>query len=86
MTIKGPLFVLIVVALGIRCSSATFRGTCPIGYHPCQPFMQLKNPEDTGLLWMYALYMPPRPKRLSHTDMLLRNKVPYFDPLVNWLC
>ena len=74
MVVKGGLFVLIVVALGIRCASSTFRGCAPTGFHPCQPLMEFRNPEDTGLLWMYALYSPPRPKKLSRTEMLLRTR------------
>ena len=71
---RGTLLVLIVIALGIRCSSAIFRGTCPTGYHSYEPFTHFKNPEDTGLLWMYALYTPPRPQKLRRTDMLLRTR------------
>ena len=74
MTIKGALLVKIVVVLGIRCSSPTFRSCAPIGYDPCRSFMYYKNLEDIDLLWMYALYTPPRPNKLSRTDMQLRTR------------
>ena len=71
---KGPMLFLIIIALCMRCSSATFRGAFPSGYEPYQPLMEFNNPEDTGLIWMYALYTPPRPKKLEDTDMLLRTR------------
>ena len=71
---KGPVLFLIVIALCMRCLSTTFRGVCPIGYEPYQPLMDFNNPEDTGLIWIYALYTPPRPKKLKHADMLLRTR------------
>ena len=74
MTIKGVLLTVIVVALGLRCSSPTFRSCVPIGYHPCRSFMYYRNPEDTGLLWMYALYSSHKPKKLSRGEMLLRTR------------
>ena len=71
---KGALLVLVIVALCMKCSSATFRGCAPTGSHPSQPFMRFENPEDTGLLWMYTLYAPPRPKKISRAEMLLKTR------------
>ena len=70
---KGPILFLIVIALCMRCLSATFRGAFPSGYEPYQPLTDFNNPEDTGLIWMYA-GTPPRPKKLKRTDMLLRTR------------
>ena len=75
MPIKGALLVLIVVvALAIRTLTPVQRGCTPIGFREFEPLLQFKNPEDAGLLWMYALYTPPKPKKLSRTDMLLRTR------------
>ena len=53
-----------------RVTLSIYRGCAPTGFHPCHPLLQFRNPEDTGLLWMYALYIPHRPKKLTHADKL----------------
>ena len=68
------LLVLIIVTLMVRCTLPIYRGCAPTGLHPCQPFVHFRNPMDTGLLWMYALYSPPIPKKLSRVEMLLRTR------------
>ena len=74
MTIKGGLFVLVLTAV-VMCSSTPIEHQCfPSGFLRFQPLMQFKNAEDTGLLWMYVLYTPPRPKKLSRTHILLRTR------------
>ena len=74
MTIKGGLFVLILAVLVLRSSTPIARQCFPSGFLHFQPFIHFRNPEDTGLLWMYALYTPPRPKKLSRTHLLLRTR------------
>ena len=74
MVAKGGLFVLIFVALIIRLSAPLKRGCSPSGYKEFKPLMSLRDPEDTGLLWMYALHSPPRPKKSSCVEMLLRTR------------
>ena len=74
MPIKGGLFVLILVALAIRSSTPIKRGCSPTGYKEYEPFMSFTEAEDTGLLGFYLLYSPPRPKKLSRVEMLLRTR------------
>ena len=74
MPLKPALFVLTVVVLAIRTSTSVRRGCAPTEFGEFQPLLRFKNAKDTGLLWMYALYTPPRPKKLSRTDMLLRTR------------
>ena len=44
------------------------------GFQHFQPFMTFRDAEDTGLLWMYALYSPPRPKKLTRNEKLLNTR------------
>ena len=74
MTIKGGLFVLVLTALVVRSSTPIARQCFPSGFLCFQPLMQFKNAEDTGFLWMYVLYTPPRPKKLSRSHILLRTR------------
>ena len=71
MSIKGVLLVIIAVALMDRLTLSIYSGCAPTGFHPCRSFMDFRNPEDTGLLWMYALYTPNRCKKLTRANMLL---------------
>ena len=74
MTIKGGLFILVLTAL-VVCSSTPIKRQCfPSGFLRFQSLMQFKNAKDTGLLWMYVLYAPPRPKKLSRTHILLKTR------------
>ena len=70
MSIKGALLVVIPVALMDGVTLSIYRGRAPTGFLPCEPLLQFRNPEDTGLLWMYVLYTPHRPKKLTHADKL----------------
>ena len=45
------------------------------GFQHFQPFMTFRDAEDTGLLWMYALYSPPRPKKLTRNEKLLNTRL-----------
>ena len=74
MVAKGGLFIKILVALAMRNSMPIKRGCSPSGFQHFEPFMLFTEAEDTGLLWMYALHSPPRPKMLSRVEMLLRTR------------
>ena len=74
MVAKGGLFVLMLVALFMRSSTPIKRSCAPTGYRGFEPLMMLREAEDTGLLGFYVSYSPPRPKQLSHVQMLLRTR------------
>ena len=74
MPIKSGLFVLIITALVVRSSISIKRSCTPSGFKDFQPFMTFRDAEDTGLLGFYVLYSPPRPKKLTRCEMLLRTK------------
>ena len=65
MVAKGGLFVLILVALVMRTSTPIKRGCSPSGYREYEPLMSFRDPEDTGLLWMYVLYSPKKLHKLQ---------------------
>ena len=68
MTIKGILFTVIVAALGLRYMSPTFIGCAPLGYEEFRPLIQFYDAEETGLILMYVLYTPHRPKKLTRNE------------------
>ena len=74
MPIKGGLSVLILVALFIRSSTPIKRGCSPSGYREYEPLMSFRDPEDTGLLWMYVLYSPKKPRKLERFEKLWRKR------------
>ena len=74
MVAKGGLFVLILVALVMRASTPIKQSCSPSGFQHFEPLMTFTEAEDTGLLSFYVLYSPPRPKKLSHVEMLLRTR------------
>ena len=74
MSIKGWLLSLIVVALVVRSSTPIKWSCVPSGYKECQPFMTYLDTEDTGLHWLYMLYSPPRPKKLSRCQTSLKTR------------
>ena len=74
MVAKGGLLVLILVVLLVRTSTPIRRGSFPTGYRELEPLMSYRDAEDTGLLSFYLLYTPPRPKKLSHCQMMLRTR------------
>ena len=74
MVFNGGLFVLILSALIVRSSISIKRGCTPSGFKDFQPFMTFRDGEDTGLLGFYVLYSPPRPKKLTRCEMLLRTR------------
>ena len=74
MVATGGLFVLILVALIIRSSSPIKRGCSPTGYKEYEPLMTFTEAENAGLIAFYVLYSPPRPKKLSREEMLLRTR------------
>ena len=74
MPIKSGLLVLIITALVIHSSTPIKRGCNSSGFQHFETFMTYLDAEDTGMLWMYALYSPPRPKKLSRCEMLLRTR------------
>ena len=74
MVVNCGLFILILTTLVVRSSSPITRQCFPYGFLHFQPLMHFKNPENTGLLWMYALYIPPSPKKLRRVQMLLRTR------------
>ena len=83
MTIKGILFTIIVVALGLRCMSPAFKSCTPIGYEEFRPLIQFYDAEETGLLWVYVLYTPHRPKKLTRNEKLLNTHSLIFILLIN---
>ena len=74
MPIKSVLFVLIITALVVRSSKPIKRGCNPSGFRHFETFMTFRDAQDTGMLWIYALYSPPRPKKLSRCQMILRTR------------
>ena len=74
MPIKGGLFVLILVALLTRTCTPIKRGCSPSGYKEFEPLMSFRDPEDTGLLWMYVLYSPKKPRKLESCVKLWRKR------------
>ena len=71
MPIKGGLFVLILIALVMRTSTPIKQGCSSSGFQHFEPFMSFTEAEDTGLLGFYS---PPRPKKLSRVEMLVRTR------------
>ena len=45
------------------------------GFHPYEHLIQFKNPEETGLLWIYVLHTPHRSKKLTHAEKLLSTRM-----------
>ena len=74
MPIEGGLFVIIVTALIVRSLTPIKRSCIPSGFENFEPFMTFRDAEDTGLLGFYVLYSPPRPKKLTRCEMLLRTR------------
>ena len=74
MPIKGGLFVSILVALIMRTSIPIKRSCAPLGYKEYEPLMSFTEAEDTGLLWMYALYSPKKPRKLHRCEKLWRKR------------
>ena len=74
MVAKGCLFVLILVALVIRSSTPIKRGCSPTGYEEYVPFMTYRDAEDTGLLGLYVLYSPKKPRKLHRCEKLWRKR------------
>ena len=72
MPIKGGLFILILVALIMRTSMPIKWSCAPCGYKDYLPLMLFTEEEDTGLLWMYALYSPKKPRKLGQCEKLWR--------------
>ena len=72
MPIRGGLFVLILVALIMRTSIPIKRSCALLGYEEFEPLMLFTEPEDTGLLWMYALYSSKKPRKLDRCQKLWR--------------
>ena len=74
MVVKGGLFILIVTALAMRTSVPIKRGCIPSRFKEFEPLMSYRDAEDTGLVGLYVLYSPPRPKKWSRTDILLKTR------------
>ena len=74
MPIKGALVILILVALVVRSTTPIKRRCTLSGFLNFEPLMTYLDAEDTGLSWMYMLYSPPRPKKLSCCQMMLRTR------------
>ena len=74
MPVKSGLFALIITAVVVRSSTPIKRGCYPSGFRHFETFMTFRDAEDTGMLWMYALYSPLRPKKLSRCQMILRTR------------
>ena len=74
MPIKGGLFVLILLALVIRSSTPIKQGCSLTGYEEYEPLMTFAEAEDTGLLGLYVLYSPKKPRKLERCQKLWRKR------------
>ena len=74
MPIKGALVVLILVALVVRSATPIKRSCTLSGFPDFEALMTYLDAEDTGLTWMYMLYSPPRPRKLSLCQTLLKTR------------
>ena len=74
MPIKGGLFVLILVCLFVRTSIPIKRSCAPLGYEEYEPLMTFTETEDTGLLGLYVLYSPKKPRKLHRCEKLWRKR------------
>ena len=74
MVAKGGLLVLILVALTMRTCMSIKRSCAPLGYEEFELLMTYRDAEDTGLLWMYALYTPNKPRKLYRCQKLWRKR------------
>ena len=71
------LFVLILVALLIGSSTPIKRGCSLSGFKELEPLMSFRDPEEEeeeGLLWMYVLYNPKKPRNLHRCEKLWRKR------------
>ena len=82
MPIKGGLFIIIITALIVRSLKLIKRSCIPSRFENFKPFMTFRDAEDTGLLGFYVLYSPPRPKKLTRCEMLLRTRSLIMIPLL----
>ena len=58
----------------MRASKPIKRSCSPSGFRHFEPLMTFTEAEDTGLLSFYVLYSPPRLRKLSRVEMLLRTR------------
>ena len=72
MAINGGLFVLILVALLVGSCTPIKWGCSPCDYKEYKPLVSFTEAEDTGLLWMYVLYNPKKPRKLHRYEKLWR--------------
>ena len=70
MPIKGVLLVLMVTTLIHRTSIPIKRGCVPTGFQHFEPLMSYRDAERTGLLGLYVLYSPKKPKKLDRCEKL----------------
>ena len=74
MPIKGVLLILIVTALILGTSVPIKRGCAPTGFRHFEPLMSYRDVEDTGLLSLYILYSPKKPRKLDRCEKLWRTR------------
>ena len=74
MPIKGVLLLLIVTALILRTSMPIKRGCVPTAFWHFEPLMSYRDAEDTGLLGLYVLYSPKKPRKLDRCEKLWRTR------------
>ena len=74
MVAKGGLLVSIVTFLVVRTSIPIKRSCAPLGYKEFEPLMAYRDPQDIGLLWMYVLYTPNKPRKLERCEKLWRKR------------
>ena len=74
MPIEGVLLVLMVTALIHRISMPIKRGCAPTGFRHFEPLMSYRDAENTGLLGLYVLYSPKKPKKLDRCEKLWRTR------------
>ena len=74
MVAKGGIFVLVITALVVRSATRIKRSCTLSGFLDFEALMTYLDAEDTGLTWMYMLYSPPRTKKLSLCQTLLKTR------------
>ena len=74
MTLRGLIFALIVVAIVVRTSTPIKRGCAPTGFRQFEPLISYNEAEDTGLLGLYVLYTPKKPKKLQRMEKYWRTR------------
>ena len=68
-----------IIGLNLCCTygsmyDANLQRLLSTGFHPCQTFMNFRNPEETALLWMHVMYSPNQCKKITRAEKLLNTR------------